>query len=203
MTPIELNMCFRGDRNYLHGTSMYTESIDALQRELGGDLDGPFKMAIHKIARRSLAIMYGLEPDLPKKPTNVIAELSFWHKKQDFKARLVETDQEVTTRSPYQESIITDRCITHGETIQLNGPSGFLPIEELICMTKVLHNEKYPPKDFRWFFSRLELNRLLDPSSTGKLQVAIEGILGNKITRSTISENGVLLGRIFFSKVTQ
>ena len=203
MNTLKIHMPFKGERNYLHGTSMYTESINELSRVLQGPLNGPFRMAIHKIARYSLHLLYSPISDSLKNPDEFIAEFSFFSGNHEYRAWLIETDIEVSDRIPYPEFKIEEKCIISKETVTLSDQTGLLPIEELIGMTKVLHIEEYPPLDFQWFFSRLDWKRLLDPDLSGKLKVSLEGILGNRYTRSIIKYGDENLGHIYFSRVTQ
>ena len=182
---------------------MYTETINELSRVLQGPLNGPFRMAIHKMAKYSIHLLYSPISDLLKNPDDFIAEFTFFSENHEYRAWLIETDIEVTDRIPYPESKIEEKCIMSKEKVKLSGHTGLLPIEELIGMTKILHIEKYPPLDFQWFFSRLDLKEPLDPDLSGKLEVNLEGIIGNRYTRSIIKSGDEDLGNIFFSRVTQ
>jgi hypothetical protein len=84
---------------------------------------------------------------------------------------------------------------------RISAPSGFSPIEELVSMTKLLHNRLLPSPGKRWIFSRIDLRRLLERTDAGNMQVILQQNLNNRVTKSRIVSGGNAIGDIFFSLV--
>lgn len=199
----DLDIPFRGERSYLQGSSMYTETINALSTLFSHPLKGPFRMAIHKMTNYSCRLLYDPISGIAEKPNQYVAEFSLFSGEDSIKAWLIETDNEVTRRIPYPEFKIIEKCVLQSDAAILSEPTGLLPIEELIGITKVLHINKYPPIKFQWVFTYLELEQLLEDNLSGKMEVKLSGTIGNRTTRSTINYGGANFGSIFFSRMYQ
>ena len=82
------------------------------------------------------------------------------------------------------------------------GP-GYTTVENLVAMTKHLHLSLFPEARGKWFFSRLELTRLLPTYTDGPLCIELSHSLGQRLTRSSITLYGKPAGRIYFSLVSE
>ena len=71
--PLEL--CFKGDRDYLHGTDIY-DAVATVLGDRGGAPGGPFRMSIHRIARRQCAMIVADTPEGAGRPSEAVAEFA-------------------------------------------------------------------------------------------------------------------------------
>lgn len=161
------------------------------------------KLSIHSIATRQCQLILG---DLGKnfsKPENLIADLTVETPEGSITALLVEIDQPVTERYPYNEDKITSICKITDQKIKINGDSGYTAIEVAVAMNKQLHNHLLPPKDQKWFFTRIDLAHPLQPEHSKNLAITFKHNFNNRLTKSEITSQDQLIGYIFFSLVSQ
>jgi hypothetical protein len=159
-------------------------------------------MAFHKVARNQCKLTYGNHSVLQQMPKELNAEVSFIAPSSHLIGWLVETDEPVIERIAYPEEDIVKKTSIEGKVITIMGEVQFTPIEILVAMTKRLHMKLYPIKVGRWFFTRLDLNRLLTISDASKLKVEIDKNLNNRLTKGSIHSGEEMLGYIYFSVVT-
>jgi len=202
MKVVALNLPYKGDRDYLHGTDMYLETIRVLNGDKPEALTGKCRMVIHNIARRQCQLLYTFLYDTAKRPEKLIAEFNFISDAGNLIAGLVETSEDIYDRIPYAESQITENCIISDRSIKLSCRTRFSAIEELVAMNKLLHITKYPPRESRWYFTRMDLDRLLTVNDVGNLQVTLQQNLNNRLTLSEVISHDQIIGHIYFSMVT-
>jgi len=202
MQVVNLNLPYKGERDYLHGTDIYTETVRVLNGVKAEALTGKCRLVIHNVARRQCQLLYTLLQDTTKRPENLIAEFNFISDTVNLVAWLVETSEDISHRIPYAESQITENCILSDRSIKLSCRTRFSAIEELVAMNKLLHITKYPPGESRWYFTRMDLDRLLTVNDVGNLQVTLQQNLNNRLTRSEVISHDQIIGHIYFSMVT-
>ncbi len=202
MKTLDLNLPYKGDRDYLHGTDMYAKTLEVLNAVRPDALTGGCRLVIHRTARHQCRLLYtGVDETAPR-PEKLVAEFILSAGTGNTTAWLVETTQAIRDRRPYVESRIFDYCRLTDRSIRLNDQTGFSAIEELVAMNKLLHNTHYPPENAQWYFTRLDLTRLLVDTDTGNLVVSLQKNFNQRLTRSAISAHGEMIGHIFFSMVT-
>lgn len=202
MKVVDLNLPYKADRDYLHGTDMYAETVRVLNGFNPEALTGKCRLVIHNIARHQCRLLYTLLSDMVKRPESLIAEFNFISNTDNLVAWLVETSRPVTDRIPYPESQITEKCILSGRSIKLTRKTRFSAIEELVAMNKLLHMTQYPPGESRWYFTRMDLDRLLTKNDTGNLQVKLKQNFNNRLTQSEVISHDQIIGHIYFSMVS-
>jgi len=199
---VSLRLAYKGDRDYLHGTDIY----NALTRIIGGGNPGivfnSIKMSFHKVTRNQCKLTYGDHSLLKQMPKDINVEVRFISPSSDTIGWLTETAEPVVDRIPYHEEDIVKKTSIDGKLIAINGEVKFTPIEILVAMTKHLHMMLYPVNVGRWFFTRLDLNRLLTISDASKLSLEIDKNLNNRLTKGSIHSGEEMLGHIYFSVVT-
>jgi hypothetical protein len=196
-----LKLAYKGDRNYLHGTDTYNAVTGVISGRNPGIVFNGIKMAFHQIARNQCKLTYGNHAILKQMPKDINVEVSFIAPSFHIVGWLVETDEPVIERIPYPEEDIVKKTSIEGRTITIGGEAPFTPIEILVAMTKQLHMHLYPIKAGRWFFTRLELNRLLTGADASRFKVEIKNNLNNRLTKASINASEEMLGYIYFSAV--
>lgn len=199
MIRVPFGFSYRGDRNYVHGTSMYDRLTDHISEQMPERSRASFHMVIHGFATHRCDFIYTLDADLMARPERGCAEVST---SSGIHGWLVETDDEVTQRQPYPEEEITARCRLDGDgSVRMLGRVPYRPIEILVAITKHLHYCSYPEARGKWIFTRLELDRFLVDEDGGQLAVNIRKSIGTKLTQSDIHSGDAKIGEIYFSMV--
>lgn len=74
------------------------------------------------------------------------------------------------------------------------------PIEQVVFLTKFLHQRCLPQAEKPWLFSRLELKTKLPVQTEAPFTIQMDQVLGGRFTRSRILQAGQNLGNIYFSQ---
>lgn len=196
---IDLDLRFKGDRDYLHGTDVYEALLGGLRRQIP-DLGGRIRYAFHRIARTALRAEIG-DAGVPPKVGPVVAEMVVGGHDAPLVARAHETGEPVTGRYAYDEDSIRGQCHIDGSRISMAGATPFKPIEVAVAMTKLLHNHLQPPETGKWMFTRLDLSRPFEPADIAGMTVTQVRQLGAKLTMSEVGAVGQKIGAIYFSVV--
>lgn len=201
MQVIDLNFRYKGGRDYVHGTDMYNtivERISAANPEVAG---GTFTMTIHDIVRGQCQLVYSDWTAQALKPENSKVEFSFASGATRIIGWLVETAEAVTERYEYPESEIIQKCFVDGKTVKIDSETPYSAIEVLVAINKHLHLSVLQNAVGKWFFTRLELERLLRPEDASRFQLELVKNMHNRLTKSEILSDGRRIGHIFFSIV--
>ena len=197
---VPLQLCFKGERDYLQGADIYQGVVDAIRNELREPAGG-IRMAIRRFFARQPDLLWMDSPEASARPQQAVVDYTV-----DLPARrsggwLVESGRPVECRLPFDEARIALQCVFSDRTVEVTGELGFLPIEVVVAMTKQLHQRKLPSPAGRWIFTRIDLRRLLRQSDAAALSVTLEENLHNRLTRSSIVAGGEAIGSIYFSLI--
>ncbi|MDT8375581.1 MAG: hypothetical protein RQ867_02455 [Mariprofundaceae bacterium] len=198
---VPLDFEYKGDRNYIHGTSAYQSVTDYLSEAFPERVAGSFRMVIHAFAKSRCDFVYTLDSGPVSKPEAGVIELST---STGIHGWLVESGDEVVDRLPFPEDQIIDQCRTGDDrSVAMISRVPFHPIEILVAITKHLHQQEYPEASGKWVFTRLDLDRLLTDGDCGKLGVQIQKSIGTRLTQSAVLSDGEPIGKIYFSMVSE
>jgi len=193
-----LELSYKGERDYLHGTDMYEAVAALVRRELGtGALR--LKLAMHRLLSTQPDLCWTEQRGEVDRPAGAAADFSAAAGDSTVRGWLLASARPVTRRAPHDESRIAAACRVEGDAISVSRDPGFLPIEVAVSMTKQLHGERLPVPHGRWMFTRLDLRRLLLPADAGSLSVVLEENLHGRLTRSGLRVAGHAVGAIYFS----
>jgi hypothetical protein len=201
MHGIDLYFLFKGQRDYVHGTDMYEKIADFVRESSRTPGTGEFRMTIHDTVRHQCRLMYCDLHASTSKPNNAKAEFSFISEDFSIIGWLVETASPVIERYAYEEEKIIEGCSVTGKAIEVQGGTGYSAIEVTVAMNKHLHLQLFPQTDGKWFFTRIDLRKLLDRQCRHIYRIELAGVLQNRMTRSVIVSNGKTVGYIYFSLV--
>lgn len=193
----QLELKYKGARDYLQGPDIYNETLAWLtsQKDEVKDIDFTF----HRLARHQLKAVAGAAPE-GSEPVAVCAFTSGGVRER---AHLVETEQAVTGRYPYPEDEIVssmelDLAARKGV---LRGEAAYSDIEVWVAMTKVLHYKVFPQLKGKWLFVRGRFPRYVRHSAASERTLVIAASFNDKLTRSEAWLDGVKVGEIYFSIV--
>lgn len=193
-------MCFKGSRNYLHGTDLYNALCLHVPQASGLATDAPLRIVIHHLVSHECDMLLGGPGETVEKPDKVWAEFSFTSSKGSISGWMSETERPVLCRYEYAEELIEKNSTVNatGNQIVIVQDTGFSPIEVAVAMTKKLHCSLLPVQG-KWLFTKLELKRLLNPTDASTLRIKLEHNFNNRLTKSSLTAGDTHIGYIFFS----
>jgi hypothetical protein len=198
---LPLDICFKGNRMYVHGTDMLRVVSAAVIRQTTAAEIRQLNFMINRMTSRNLSVELEQGETPPVTVLPPLATLSFevagvrWH------GALVEESGEPACRYPYDEDSIIALCRIDqpGRSISLEGETVFTPIEVIVAMTKALHQALYPQAPGKWVFCRWESEHWPVAASTRGLSVTLSKTLGFRLTKSAVICGEERIGWIYFS----
>lgn len=204
MRRVSIPMCFKGSRNYLHGTDLYTSLCDQVPKLTGMPIQAPMRIVIHRLVTHECDILLGGVGESIEKPERPWAEFSFSTGEGIIAGWMCESDRDVACRYEYAEERIERTCELNVEKneVAIHKETGYSAVEVAVAMTKKMHYALWPTKA-KWLFTRLELKRLLQASDASGLSIRLEHNFNNRLTKSSLVSNGEVIGHIYFSLLAQ
>lgn len=190
---INLDFCFKGSRQYVHGTDIFTKLIE----EYNNDINN-IDIAFHGITINNMTFS-------TDKPETEEVRVTFRSLYNDNKIKLfgVENESSVNCRYEYLEEKITANSsvdVTE-ESIALNTPTEYSFIEHIVAMNKALLENLYPEVNGKWYFTRLQLKENIDMSDISSLKLILRSNFQFKLTKTAILVNEKEVGFIYFSLI--
>lgn len=190
---INLDFCFKGSRQYVHGTDIFTKLIE----EYNNDIKN-IDIAFHGITINNMTFS-------TDKPETEEVRVTFRSLYNDNKIKLfgVENESSVNCRYEYLEEKITANSsvdVTE-ESIALNTPTEYSFIEHIVAMNKALLENLYPEVNGKWYFTRLQLKENIDMSDISSLKLILRSNFQFKLTKTAIIVNEKEVGFIYFSLI--
>ena len=189
-----LNLRFKGERTYLHGTDMLDETVAWLAASQGelASIDFSF----HRVASRQLEAC--LEP---RKEGEPVAICAFTARGARARAYLYETDLPVSSRYACPEhEIASSMQFDPGQRKGvLAGDVSHSDIEIWVAMAKALHYRVFPGPAGKWLFARARLPRYVRHGGGRERSIVIAAAFSDRLTRSEIFRDGAPAGEIYFS----
>lgn len=197
MFEYDLDLKYKGSRDYLHGTDIFSSTLNCLFARFGKIENIDF--AFHRQAHQQLKLVVGDSP----LEERAAAVCSFSVDGIRKRAGLYETQNGVTERYPYPEDEIVssmDIDILGRKGILLGG-RGYSDIEIWVAMTKALHYRVFSQSKGKWFFVRGRFHQYTASSVAERRELVIASAFNDKLTRCEAVQDGVKLGEIYFSIV--
>ena len=193
--PLQLQ--FKGDRDYLHGTDMFTSVLSRLQT-VTGDKVTDIDFSFHRIVRGAVDLV--LSDDSKDLDPVAVCQYAVAGTKQ--RAYVVETEEPVLGRYEYPEQEIVDATTIDVErrVCELEGDLPYADIEIWVAMTKALHQDVFADLKGKWLFVRGRFS-VYEPKGSGPRELSIKANFNNKLTRSEAVRGGQKVGEIYFSIV--
>lgn len=192
-TPLSVD--FRGDRDYLHGTDLFSAIRLAFVDYLGSAefLSIRFKIPRFYIRPVSLEIVKGKNAEAIWRCSDPKGET--W-------SGLLREDPSLPKpgRRDFDEDAMTRKMGRTDRLASFASPSQWSAIEDAVFLGKFLNNELHPLNaNKQWVFTQLELDR--DWRAGDQVSVQFESILDNFYSRSAVLVQGRRQGSIYFAKI--
>lgn len=199
MKECSLKFRFKENRSYITGTDIFNAVVCELSKLVNPNEVYLFHLEFHRLASRQCRLIYGEAEENISKPGSSFAKFQLETPHKQILGYITESGDEITERYKYEEDLIISLCTIEGNKISINALSPYSTVEVLVAMTKELHYHIFPPKNERWIFTRLQLNRLLSKHDANKLTVLLLKDFNGIFTKSSIHVNDELIGNIYFS----
>lgn len=185
------NFCFKGARQYVHGTDIVATLFKAMADKSLTQIDLKF----NGITKTNLDLVEGLSSEQAK--VN-IRWLEQGHEKQ---YQLVENDEPIDCRYEYNEKLIIEKTTLDlaSQTIHLNESTRFTLCENFVAMNKYLLQQLFPDEAGKWYFTRLEQTMLIDDNAL--ISVKLIKNFNFRLAKSDILLNGEIIGSVYFTMV--
>ena len=193
----DLEIPFKGNRNYLHSTDLYNAFFSTLENYISPDkIKNPF-LLFKRIINQPVQVTFKDFKGEYK------ARFSLDLDKITYRAHVFERQGNVSQRIPYSEEKITSNCQLNlgNKSILINHDqeNPYSIIESIVAANKKLHLtlfDKYPGK---WLFTEVKSTIPLYEKPWTKIEVRLESNLSTKLTKSIIFVDEINLGHICFS----
>jgi len=190
-THPNLNFCFKGQRNYVHGTDIIAQLITHLSNYELTALDVKFNGIVSTnlaliIGHKSAAAKVKLRCKLDQVPTEI---------------QLVENGEIIQCRYEYDESQIIQHTQLDlaQQQISLQAITGFTICENFVAMNKYLFQHLFPEAQGKWYFTRLEQTHVIQNDAL--ITVKLVKNFNFRLTKSNILLNGAIIGSVYFTLV--
>jgi hypothetical protein len=183
LQPFSPDLAFRGNRDYLHGTTLFDVMIDELVRAniTPKDLDFVFE---RRSDRKVMIVPGELSGSVAK-----IATLRY----SGGVLTAVEREEQISRRQPYAESNLAKAFVSYGDAIKVEHLyDTYSFIDSVIYAFKTILQKREPDRKF--VFARLRIPAIPE----GAFSVTFKRKFGNQFYEGCIGVNGQDAGAIYF-----
>src|SRR4051812_16694629 len=117
---IPLQVCFKGNRDYLQGGDMCNAIMERVRLDYGGEISG-FKLAFHRFISRQPDVCWVSGKNVSSRPSDLVVDFAVTGTGGSVSGWLIESDRQVECRIPFDEDRIARLCRISGESISIHG----------------------------------------------------------------------------------
>ena len=185
--------CFKGNRNYVHGTDIFNKLIELFGNELNGK---KIDLSFHGIAKTNLDL-------IADKPAEELIKFVFKYKDTTESCTWygIENHKKIDCRYEYPEEKIYKLSVIDkkAQRVSLENETGFTFIENIVALNKYLLQNLYNNLNGKWYFTRLQMESI--PFRSSPVALELQANFNFKLTKSAIFYNKKNIGYIYFSLV--
>ena len=187
------DFCFKGGRNYVHGTDIVKSFLDYHSKNDLKDFDIKF----NGVTFNNLDIIEGN----PVKDGKVNIRCKVDGESKNY--QLVENGQTIECRYEYDESSIVNHADLEldKQAVTLKKSTGFTLCENFVALNKYLLQSLFPDEPGKWYFTRLEQSRIV--SNDELISVKLIKNFNFRLTKSDIVINDEVIGSVYFTMVRE
>ena len=196
-----LDLKYKGERTYLHGSDFFN-----VLTQLSTELLGEFGF-VEKLAFKNFAInACKLTDKKPKNIDSIVAQVRLKSKVSKLSKEFwVEETKDLVNQSyDFDENSIVARCNTDlvNQSIKMLGRTKFSPIEEIIVLTKHLNYKVSSKVPGKWVFGQLDMFKPLTYDYR-ELNIHMKSLIKNRFSVNELIIDGEHIGKILFIVETQ
>tara|TARA_B100000073_G_scaffold346133_1_gene356801 strand:- start:2761 stop:3381 length:621 start_codon:yes stop_codon:yes gene_type:complete len=195
-----LQFQFKGHRNYVQGTDIYSKINQVILKDTDCHLA---KLKFIELLRFNAIFLWdqdglGLTDKISPCATGEIYLKTGCT--QSFKI-VPDTHSKISDRSDYQEDQITSKLSIDQKHVFLNDLTGFSLIEEVVASIKHFSNLIVPPKTGKWLFAGIQLKESMPASRDygQALKVVQRQIVANRFSKNDFYLGDKAYGTIEFT----
>lgn len=192
---IRLSICFKGGRDYLHGTDIYNEVTKRIKDDAR---EGGFELSFHGLMRTDVELS-----DTKPQDKEALKFVCKYVSRNNRRKMLfgVATDTPVNCRVKYCEDKIRNLAALRLDTkeIVLAAPSPYSFIENAVALNKYLLEELFPAAAGKWLMTRVQIKKT--PDEIYPLRLVLKNNFNFMLLKTEITANGELIGFLYFSLV--
>jgi len=195
MKKFDLEFCFKGNRTYVHGTDIFNKVIEQCKNEM---LNEKIDLSFHGIANTNVSLI----DEKPKDEALIKFVIKFNNKNHERTVLYgVENGINISCRYEYPEEGICELSDLKVEkqVISLQVSSSYTFVENSVALNKYLLENLFPNLNGKWYFTRLQLNKV--PYIEYPLRLQLKANFNFKLTKTEIFINDESIGFIYFSLV--
>jgi hypothetical protein len=199
----KINFKYKGKRNYVHGSDIHEKTLSSIV-ENEKDIPTFIRWTFHSpLVRQGLVRVYEYEKVLPV-IKGVKARFSMGFENKYLNGFLLERLEKISSSYDYDEADVLIGSKLEGKQISMQCKERYTYVEQIIAMTKLLHQNLYPDIK-KWFLTRLSLIPFIDPKPIrGKLlYVRAKKYFNGRLTQNLIEIGDQNAGEIYFSELTK
>lgn len=201
MTPLHLELPFRGKRTYLQGADLYDAVMNTLLPARPDLRQARVSVSYHALLTRRPWLVVGEENAPPERTSPAYrGAFALRSAQKTTHVLLMESDQDVAARVPCDEDnqvAAAEIHPTRREAVLTNPATGSAAVL-VVALNKKLHHAALPGLAARWIFTRFELPAPLPAGTPRHLEVRLRGIMGGAMTRSDVFLDHQPAGSVFF-----
>lgn len=187
----DLIFLFKGNRDYVHGTSLFNAVVEAAERR--GLSKGTVNITLKSMIHNPVCV---LEQRSPASDDAVVAKLSG----QNGEDITLCINEAVTTRpterQAFDEPEVCRGAVVGNMNIVQENPHHQDRIELLVSLCKMMHLQCVDSNK-KWVFSRY--NGLFPIPAPEKVELRITKQVGTRLTCSDVLIDGIKIGDMYFS----
>ena len=117
--------------------------------------------------------------------------------------QMIESGEEIDCRYEYDEDDLITHCRLDldDQQVHLSAVTGYSVYENFVAMNKYLLQSLYPEEQGKWYFTRMEQNKLISDETL--ITVKLIKNFNFRLTKSDILFDGEKLGSVYFTMVRE
>ena len=199
-----IKFCFKGERDYVHGTDIFNKVIELIIATSNSRKIQNIDMSIRKISNHNLIIKDNIEGNKSFENLSEVVTFSANYGEKKSRIALMESNEEITCRYPYdEESIIAAASFTsEKKEIKLVNFKNYTIIEKIVALNKGLLTRLYPSVRGKWYFTRLKIKEFsLLEQNPNDIKLLFRKSLQLKFVETEVYLDNIFAGNIYFSLV--
>lgn len=201
MKKYNLEFCFKGSRTYVQGPDIFDAVLVQINENFTQEVITDIKYSAHEmlLANANVVFTKNFHKDDFDKINSII---TFKVNNEKITAIVVENNNKITCTNDYSEDIVRNNSRINGKAILFKNTISDSLTEIIVSMNKY-YLQKTVTKDGKWIVTKFEYMNLADIQniSNKELHLELTNNFNNKLTKSKILVDNVLVGYLYFSLI--